>query len=155
LIHDEDIPIRRRMVDELMEGKQPVGELRYRHADGHYVWCMAVPAVTFGPDSEPLFVVQVIDITERREVERQLRHQADHDSLTDLLSRRRFMELLEREVARVYEAGTSGAVVMLDLDNFKDVNDVLGHATGDSLLRLVATALGATLRDTDYLARIG
>jgi diguanylate cyclase (GGDEF)-like protein/PAS domain S-box-containing protein len=155
LIHEEDIPIRRRMVDDLMEGKQPVGELRYRRADGNHVVCMAVPAITFGPDGEPLFVVQVIDITEQRKFEHQLRHQADHDSLTDLLSRRRFMELLEREVARVYEAGTSAALVMLDLDNFKDVNDVLGHATGDSLLHLVATALSATLRDTDHLARIG
>jgi diguanylate cyclase (GGDEF)-like protein/PAS domain S-box-containing protein len=155
LIHEDDLAMRRRMVEDLHEGKQPVHELRYRRAEGDHVWCMAVPALTHGPDGEQLLVVQVIDITERREFERQLRHQADHDSLTDLLSRRRFMELLEQEIARVKDTGNPASVLMLDLDNFKYVNDVLGHATGDALLRLVASAVNESVRDSDHLARIG
>ena len=100
-MHPDDEVARRRLIDELLVGRHPVGEFRYRRAEGGYVWCMAVPAVTFGPDGEQLFVVQVLDITERREFERQLRHNAEHDSLTGLLSRRRFTEMIELEVDRV------------------------------------------------------
>lgn len=154
-IHEDDWPTRHWLIEELYEGRQPVGEMRYRCADGSYVWCMVVPSLTFGPDGERLYVVQVIDITERREFERQLRHQAEHDALTDLLSRRRFMELLEEEIVHVREAGRPAALLMLDLDNFKYVNDVLGHTTGDALLARVAKVIGAALRDSDHLARIG
>jgi diguanylate cyclase (GGDEF)-like protein/PAS domain S-box-containing protein len=154
-IHKDDYPTRQWLIDELYAGRQPVGEMRYRCTDGNYVWCMVVPSLTFGPSGERLYVVQVIDITERHELERQLRHQADHDALTDLLSRRRFMELLEEQIVHVSETGSPAALLMLDLDNFKYVNDVLGHITGDALLGLVATAIGEALRDTDTLARIG
>jgi len=143
------------LIEELYAGRQPVGEMRYRRTDGSYLWCMVVPSLTFGPSGERLYVVQVIDITERHELERQLRHQAEHDALTDLLSRRRFMELLDEEIAHVSEAGGPASLLMLDLDNFKYVNDVLGHMTGDALLGLVATAISAALRDSDKLARIG
>lgn len=116
---------------------------------------MVVPSLTFGPSGERLYVVQVIDITERHELERQLRHQAEHDSLTDLLSRRRFMELLDEQIVHVSETGSPASLLMLDLDNFKYVNDVLGHITGDALLGLVPAAIGGALRDSDTLARIG
>jgi diguanylate cyclase (GGDEF)-like protein/PAS domain S-box-containing protein len=154
-IHKDDHPTRQWLIDELYAGRQPVGEMRYRRTDGNYVWCMVVPSLTFGPGGERLYVVQVIDITERHELERQLRHQAEHDALTDLLSRRRFMELLDEQIVHVSETGSPAALLMLDLDNFKYVNDVLGHITGDALLGLVATAIGEALRDTDSLARIG
>jgi diguanylate cyclase (GGDEF)-like protein/PAS domain S-box-containing protein len=154
-IHQDDYPTRQWLIEELYASRQPVGEMRYRCTDGSYVWCMVVPSLTFGPSGERLYVVQVIDITERHELERQLRHQAEHDSLTDLLSRRRFMELLEEEIVHVAETGSPASLLMLDLDNFKYVNDVLGHMTGDALLGLVSTAIAETLRDTDTLARIG
>jgi diguanylate cyclase (GGDEF)-like protein/PAS domain S-box-containing protein len=154
-IHEDDWDTRESLIEELYAGRQPVGEMRYLRADGSYVWCMVVPSLTFGPSGERLYVVQVIDITERHELERRLRHQAEHDALTDLLSRRRFMELLDEEIAHVTETGSPAALLMLDLDNFKYVNDVLGHMTGDALLGLVATAINAALRDSDTLARIG
>ncbi|HWD70423.1 MAG TPA: EAL domain-containing protein [Solirubrobacteraceae bacterium] len=154
-IHEEDHATRQWLIDELYAGKQPVGEMRYRRVDGSYIWCMVVPSLTFGPSGERLYVVQVIDVTERHELERKLRHQAEHDALTDLLSRRRFMELLEQEILHVSETGSPASLLMLDLDNFKYVNDVLGHTTGDALLGLVATAIKGALRDTDKLARIG
>lgn len=154
-IHEDDHATRRWLISELYAGKQPVGEMRYRRIDGDYVWCMVVPSLTFGPGGERMYVVQVIDITERHELERRLRHQAEHDALTDLLSRRRFMELLEQEIVHVRETGSPASLLMLDLDNFKYVNDVLGHTTGDALLGLVATAIKGALRETDKLARIG
>ncbi|HEX3616274.1 MAG TPA: EAL domain-containing protein [Solirubrobacteraceae bacterium] len=154
-IHEDDWGTREWLIEELYAGRQPVGEMRYLRTDGSHVWCMVVPSLTFGPSGERLYVVQVIDITERHELERQLRHQAEHDALTDLLSRRRFMELLEEEIVHVSDTGSPASLLMLDLDNFKYVNDVLGHMTGDALLGLVATAISAALRDTDTLARIG
>ena len=90
-----------RWLASMLDGKQPMGEMRYLRADGSFVWCLAVPSLTVDPEGRRLFVVQLIDITERREFERQLRHQADHDALTDMLSRRRFTELLEQEISRV------------------------------------------------------
>jgi diguanylate cyclase (GGDEF)-like protein/PAS domain S-box-containing protein len=155
LVHPDDELARRRLIDELLVGRHPVGELRYRRADGGYVWCMVVPAVTFGPDGEQLFVTQVLDITERREFERQLRHHAEHDSLTGLLSRRRFAEVLEMEVERVQATRKQSSLLLLDLDGFKDVNDAMGHSTGDALLRRMATALNRSLRGGDMVARIG
>ena len=154
-IHKDDWRTRERLIEELYAGEQPIGEMRYRCADGSYVWCMVVPTLTLGPTGDRLYVVQVIDITERRHLEHQLRHQAEHDSLTDLLSRRRFMELLDEEIDAVARADQPSSLLMLDLDNFKYVNDVLGHATGDALLANVGKTIMQTLRETDQLARIG
>ena len=154
-IHEDDWATRNLLIEELYAGEQPIGEMRYQRADGSYLWCLVVPTLTSGPSGDRLYVVQVIDITERRRLEHQLRHQADHDSLTDLLSRRRFMELLDEEIAVVGQTGQPSSLLMLDLDNFKYVNDVLGHATGDVLLAQVAATIREALRDTDQLARIG
>jgi diguanylate cyclase (GGDEF)-like protein len=95
------------------------------------------------------------DVTDRRRFEQRLQHLADHDPLTDLLNRRRFEEELHREVARSARYGTGGAVLLLDLDDFKGVNDTHGHLWGDEVLRGTARLLGSRLRDTDLLARLG
>ena len=108
------------------------------------------------------------DITERRQAEAHIRHMAHYDALTGLPNRILFSEGLERTLARLRGENTSDdlqpapaldnwmvAVLFLDLDNFKDVNDDLGHAIGDELLRLVAARLGHCLRGEDILARLG
>ena len=87
--------------------------------------------------------------------EERLWHLANQDSLTGLFNRRRFMEELSREVAVARRTGSDGAVLMLDLDRFKEVNDSLGHVAGDKLLTRVADALRGRLRATDTLARLG
>lgn len=155
VVHPDSLGERRLLLDNIIAGSMKVTELRYQRPDGSDVWVMTIPATTSGPAGERLIVVQAIDITERREFERQLRHYAEHDSLTGLLSRRHFNELVELEVQRVGATRNPAALLLLDLDGFKDVNDVLGHSVGDALLRRIATALSSALRTGDLLARIG
>jgi diguanylate cyclase (GGDEF)-like protein/PAS domain S-box-containing protein len=94
------------------------------------------------------------DTTERKRFESQLKYLADHDVLTGLFNRRRFEEELARQVAYTQRYG-GGAALLLDLDNFKYINDVLGHQGGDELIRSVAGLLRQRLRETDVLARLG
>lgn len=95
------------------------------------------------------------DVTGKEGEEERLWHLANHDSLSGLFNRRRFMEELSREIAATTRSGEPGAVLMLDLDRFKDINDSLGHMAGDALLTSVAETLRKRLRDTDTLARLG
>ena len=95
------------------------------------------------------------DVTGKSGAEERLWHLANEDSLTGLFNRRRFIEELEREIAVARRSRAEGALLMLDLDRFKEVNDSLGHMTGDSLLIRVARALRERLRTTDSLARLG
>lgn len=95
------------------------------------------------------------DISERRRSEEQLVHLANHDPLTGLLNRRRFDEEMERKLAEAQRYELRGALVFLDLDQFKDVNDSRGHRAGDQLLIGVARILKDRARDTDVVARLG
>ena len=95
------------------------------------------------------------DVTERVRTEAELRHLADHDPLTGLLNRRRFEEELARQVAYAKRYGPRGVALLLDLDQFKAINDNLGHGAGDEVLRQVSTLLRQRLRSTDVIARLG
>ena len=100
-------------------------------------------------------VIAVRDQRERLRTEAQIRTLAFHDSLTGLYNRARFFDLLAVHAASRREADQIFAVMMLDLDGFKPVNDMLGHAAGDEVLRMVAQRLRSTLRDGDVVARLG
>ena len=95
------------------------------------------------------------DVTEHERIQSRLRHLADHDPLTGLLNRTRFDEALSDRVAHAARYDSGGAVLLLDIDDFKHVNDSLGHRTGDAVIRSVADLLGARVRETDVLARLG
>ena len=95
------------------------------------------------------------DVTERTEMEQIIKHQAQHDSLTDLPNRKLFMDFLGRELALARRNKKKLAVMFLDLDHFKRINDTLGHATGDLLLQAVAQRLRQSVRESDTVARIG
>jgi diguanylate cyclase (GGDEF)-like protein len=95
------------------------------------------------------------EVAERKRLEARLSHLADYDSLTDVLSRRRFQEQLEQQLADTRRYGTPAALLFVDMDDFKSVNDRFGHAAGDKVLAGVAALLRGRLRDSDSLGRIG
>src|SRR6185312_15154187 len=110
-------------------------EKRYLHAAGHTVWVAVHTALIRDERSEPAhFLSQIEDITARRRYELQLQHMADHDSLTGLLNRRAYERRLEEHLLRGERYGHEGAVLVIDLDDFKEVNDTLGHNAGDALI---------------------
>ena len=100
-------------------------------------------------------LVAVIDVTERRRAEARISHMAHHDALTDLPNRLLFRERLDEALIRVRRHDESLAILCLDLDHFKDVNDTLGHPIGDKLLRQVSSRLRDCLRESDVVARLG
>ena len=95
------------------------------------------------------------DATRREQAQEALRHLADHDALTGLYNRRRFDLELRKAVSQAERYGTAGAVLLFDLDDFKFINDRLGHSAGDTLIEGLADVLRARMRDTDVLARLG
>lgn len=100
-------------------------------------------------------LVALNDITEQRHLKQQLEHQAFHDALTGLANRTLFRDRLDHALVRAPRAGTQPIVMFLDLDDFKRVNDSLGHASGDELLMAVSRRLQACLRSGDTCARLG
>ncbi len=130
-------------------------ELRLRRRGGG--WLDAEAAVTNLQDDPNVraTVVTIRDISERKQFEMQLTHQAFHDDLTGLANRALFMDRVAHGLARRERDGTGLAVLLLDLDDFKTVNDGLGHAAGDSMLRAVAERLATLVRPGDTTARLG
>ena len=100
------------------------------------------------------FVTTYLDVTEQRRAQALVAHMAHHDALTDLPNRALFRDRLQQSVARA-RRGEGMALLYLDLDRFKPVNDNLGHAAGDALLKSVAARLRKIARDTDTVARLG
>jgi diguanylate cyclase (GGDEF)-like protein/PAS domain S-box-containing protein len=100
-------------------------------------------------------LAHIEDVTDQRRAEGELQHQARHDSLTDLLNRRRFISLLTDRLERAAAGQGTGALLMIDLDDFKVVNDSHGHLVGDEVLRKVAGILKEELRESDPVARLG
>jgi diguanylate cyclase (GGDEF)-like protein len=100
-------------------------------------------------------VVNLHDITDRKKAEDDLSHQAFHDGLTDLANRALFHDRVEHSLRRNQRTGLDTAVIFLDLDGFKNVNDGLGHVAGDQLLQEVAARLRQAVRNSDTVARLG
>jgi diguanylate cyclase (GGDEF)-like protein/PAS domain S-box-containing protein len=131
-------------------------EQRYLHHDGHPVWVSVSASIVRDVDGRPLyFVSQIEDIAERRASGEALAHQAVHDPLTGLPNRLHFVDRLGRELADAELRRERVAVLFLDLDRFKVVNDSLGHSAGDRLLVAVADRLRATMGPEDAVARFG
>ncbi|HET7338077.1 MAG TPA: diguanylate cyclase [Candidatus Dormibacteraeota bacterium] len=110
--------------------------------------------ISLGPVAEDTVAV-VRDVTERRRMEAVLEHRALHDPLTDLANRSLFFDRLRQAINAARRDGSQVALVMLDLDGFKAINDSRGHATGDIVLKEVAGRLRLGMRATDSAARLG
>lgn len=157
LVHPDE---RGQVMDALAEARAlhitpvPV-EFRIRHVDGTWRWLEAVGRKVVAEPGLEGVVVNARDITERRLLEAEVTFRAFHDSLTNLPNRALYLDRLEHALRRSARSPSSVAVAFLDLDNFKVVNDSLGHVAGDALLVEVALRLSGAIRDIDTVARLG
>ncbi len=146
----------RELWETILSGKPWSGRVVNRKKDGtHYVVDQWVTPILDSSGAVTHFVAVHDDVTAQVEAEAKVLHLATHDVLTDLPNRRLFLEHLEGAVARARRHEQTLGVLMLDLDRFKDVNDTLGHQSGDELLRQVATRLKERVRRTDTVSRFG
>ncbi|MGE4421105.1 MAG: diguanylate cyclase [Pseudodesulfovibrio sp.] len=147
----------RLMYRELMERNGAVTgfEFRLQRRDGEVVWCSESSRVVRPGNGDDFIEGVLEDITERKNVELELKRLATQDSLTGIANRHRFFDRLEHALAVAKRYGTKVAVLFVDLDDFKRVNDTHGHQTGDELLRQVAERLQQRTRESDTLARLG
>ncbi len=156
-IHPDDrAAVERGLADvAAVSGSEGRAEFRVRHADDSWRTLEAIAKNLIDDPAVGGVVVNYRDITERKTLEEQLRHQAFHDVLTGLENRFLFLDRLGHALARAGRGGRPTAVLFLDLDDFKSVNDRLGHAEGDKLLVDVAQRLKVVTRAGDTVARLG
>ncbi len=158
IIHPDDVDDMRERHRALLAGESSsyFAELRYVHDAGFTITVATHASLLRSPDGTPLNVLaHVQDVTDRKRHELQLEYLADHDALTGLLNRRAFNRALRSHAALAERYGAVGSVLVIDLDEFKFVNDTLGHHAGDELITRTAQLLARRLRASDVLARLG
>ncbi len=142
--------------ETIRAGHTWVGEVVERRKSGStYTVSQTVTPLRDEFSGETLYIAVQTDITAQREVEQKLRHLALHDELTGLANRVLFARHLKRAISGLERSGDGFAVLFMDLDNFKDINDTLGHPAGDLLLKEVAARLENAVRPADTVARFG
>ncbi len=152
-VHPDD---RRSTEEEASAVSEGVGTVQFRNRyfdkDGevHWIEWASQPL----PEEEMIYAV-ARDVTDRMLLEQELQRLSNHDSLTGLFNRRRFEEELRRQLAYTRRYGSGGALLVIDVDRFKQINDSLGHAAGDKALCQVAALLRDNLRGSDVVARHG
>ena len=140
----------------LATGQPDCGDYRYVRPDGRVVWIQDRSAMVRDRDGKPLLVQGVMfDITATKETALRMEHMAYHDILTGLPNRAMFQDHLELALARARRHELAVAVLFLDLDRFKPVNDTHGHEVGDMVLQHAARRIRGAARDTDLVARQG
>ena len=155
LIHPTDLEALQGTLDRFLQASEPFDiELRVRHNDGSYRWlaCTAINRL-----HDPLVrrvIVTSRDITVRKHTQATLEYQSCHDPLTNLPNRTCLIDRLHQAITTPVPA-TTAALLLLDLDHFKDINDTLGHQAGDVLLQLAGARLANSIRSTDTIARLG
>jgi len=136
-------------------GKPLDAEYRFLRQDGRWVWLHSRAVKVHERDGKRYRDGLLSDITERKLMERKLAHQASHDAMTGLPNRAVFEDRFGQALARARRQNGMAALLYLDLDRFKRINDTLGHMAGDTLIRLAAERLSACLRQSETLSRSG
>jgi diguanylate cyclase (GGDEF)-like protein/PAS domain S-box-containing protein len=158
ITHPEDLESDIAQRQTLLDGFAHVyeGEKRYVHRDGHELWVkLGVTAVHGDDGAVAYFIFQVHDVTTRKRFEDELAHQALHDPLTDLPNRALLLDRLSHAQFRLRRRAGTIAVLFVDLDRFKLVNDGMGHSAGDAVLLDASRRLSETARAGDTVARFG
>jgi diguanylate cyclase (GGDEF)-like protein/PAS domain S-box-containing protein len=156
-VHGDDQAILRELLARSVAspGVTLPGQFRMTVADGTWHRFEMVATSLIDDPNVGGVVITYCDVTERRRLEKALERAALHDPLTDLPNRRLLADRLEHALAGAERTGSAVAVLFIDLDGFKQVNDVHGHDVGDQLLVQIARRFGACIRGTDTLARLG
>jgi len=158
LTHPEDLPVdleigRRMFAHEVQEKAR---EKRYRHKNGYYIWVNLTSSLVRDENGEPRYYSTVVeDISRRKQMEGELLHMANHDVLTSLPNRSLLVDRITQAITYANRAGEQVAVLLIDLDRFKNINDSLGHDVGDKMITAIARKLLSQVRDVDTVARLG
>jgi diguanylate cyclase (GGDEF)-like protein/PAS domain S-box-containing protein len=158
VVHPDDVASVLKERAALVAAHQDISQAEFRlvRADGVIVWVRRVGVVIRDADGLPsMLMLQVEDISAEHEARAQLAHQAFHDGLTGLHNRAWILDMLDADLRVAERSGSPVGVFFVDLDNFKVVNDSLGHSAGDHVLRQVAGRLSDAVRPGDRLGRFG
>jgi diguanylate cyclase (GGDEF)-like protein/PAS domain S-box-containing protein len=158
LLHPDDTPAVDAQLERVFNGGAESFEIEFRlqHCQGHHVPVLCRGFVLRNEAGEPIRMSGTnLDLTERKRAEAQIHHLAFYDGLTELPNRRFLVEQLRKALLGSTRSQMRGAVLFIDLDHFKELNDTMGHDVGDALLRQVAERLRACVRETDTVARLG
>ncbi len=157
ITHPDDIAGDLELQRRVMSGeiKDYVREKRYIHKNGHYIWVNVTISSMLSGRGNFRFIAMVEDISKRKAVEKEMLHLASHDVLTDLPNRILLQDRLSQAIIRAQRARKYVAVLFVDLDRFKNINDSLGHDVGDQVIREAANRLSTALRMEDTVARHG
>jgi len=155
-MHPDDLPLFEQKRNEHLArpGSYSV-DFRLLHRDGRALWVRSINTLETLPDDQLVCRGLLLDITQQKLSEERIVYLADHDALTGLFNRRRFQEELERALDYAKRFGQEGALMFIDLDQFKYINDTLGHQTGDDYLHAISRRLASSLRTVDVLGRLG
>jgi diguanylate cyclase (GGDEF)-like protein/PAS domain S-box-containing protein len=158
-VHPDDLPGVLAVLRACLEGTVPTynSEYRLRCKNGDWKWVLSRGIVVArDADGKPLRMTGMTsDISEKKQSDELIWHHANFDSLTALPNRRLFRDRLDQEVKRAHRSGLQIGLLFIDLDRFKEANDLLGHDVGDLLLKQAALRLSACVRESDTVARLG
>ncbi|MBI3149044.1 MAG: PAS domain S-box protein [Betaproteobacteria bacterium] len=158
LVYEQDAPQLQTALELLRSGAEHRATVLTRnyHRDGQLIWCEWYNSCLRDEKGKLISILTLAqDVSARIEAEARLQHLATHDALTGLPNRLLLTERLHQAIANARRSGERVAVLFIDLDGFKNVNDTLGHRMGDALLREVGQRLHLALRESDFLARLG
>lgn len=155
-MHSEDRPmLEKQLHNQPQENADVTMDFRMRPRFGGYIWVRCIASIDEDAQGTPRMRGLLMDITEQMRNAEHILYLAEHDTLTGLYNRHRFQKALNAQTLMAERYAQPGALLFLDLDQFKYINDTQGHQAGDALLQNVAQSMKATLRESDIIGRLG